>query len=146
MKILLNENLVTWLNFIQMKCDAVNASEEEEEEEDEEILYLKKELERKRWEKRQRKNLQEQAAFSDEATQSTASEPSMQTNSSSESLWLKKNRSTQRLNSIMSQYSFLSNTRFCDSHKFYKVLLNWNNKIKVHGGEMLQFSTDQNDG
>ena len=88
-KILLNENLVTWLNFLQMKCDAVNASEEEEEEEeeeDEEILYLKKELERKRWEKRQRKNLQEQAAFSDEATQSTASEPSMQTNSSSESL------------------------------------------------------------
>ena len=85
MKILLNENLVTWLNFIQMKCDAVNASEEEDEE-DEEILYLKKELERKRWEKRQRKNLQEQAAFSDEATQSTASEPSMQTNSSSESL------------------------------------------------------------
>ena len=88
MKILLNENLVTWLNFLQMKCDAVNASEEEEEEEeeDEEILYLKKELERKRWEKRQRKNLQEQAAFSDEATQSTASEPSMQTNCSSESL------------------------------------------------------------
>lgn len=83
-KILLNDYSVLQLNLIQMKCDTVNTSEEEEEE-DEEILYLKKELERKRWEKRQRKHLQEQAAFSDETTQSTASEPSLQTNSSSES-------------------------------------------------------------
>ena len=66
-----------------MKCDDLNTSEEED---DEEILHLKEELERKRWEKKQTKHLMEQAAFSDETTQSTTSEPSTQTNSSSKSV------------------------------------------------------------
>lgn len=65
-----------------MKCDDVNSSDEEE---DEEILHLKEELERKRWEKKQGKHLLDQAAFSDETTQSSTSEPGTWTNSSSES-------------------------------------------------------------
>ena len=64
-----------------MKCDDVNTSDEEED--DEEIRHLKEELERKRWEKKQGRKLLEQAAFSDETTHSTMSEPSTATTSSS---------------------------------------------------------------
>lgn len=98
----------------QMKCDTVNTSEEEEEE-DEEILYLKKELERKRWEKRRRKHLQEQAAFSDETTQSTASEPSLQTNSSRSVLDSEDELSTEWEELSPTDEQLQDNNEFCTS-------------------------------